>query len=170
MGIWDRFLQLYDVTVAREVALEAKYFKTGDSLVPVGKIDLQELENEGLIKIVDPEVPDLVYLKQAAVGLPIGSIEDGERDSLVVLVSGLADGLVACMKDRAAIKFAVCAGLKDALVSVEYALNDCGLRNSFLRATDKQTAFAHLRWALSEDGFQAAVSVAEVIRTQNLLG
>lgn len=165
MGIWDRFVDVYDIYLSGIVAEEAhSYVKSeirlsddpDDIKQEVYETTLDDFIAKGKITVIDLDASDMVPMTAEAHKMNVlDKIHDGEKETLAAVFSTHPQ-LVMCFKDRGAIECAVLVGLKEKCISVEKALDYCGLGRT-------------LEYGLTEERFQKIVKHAEQERVQKLL-
>lgn len=158
LQMWGTFVDQYNVLVASIVAEIEVLFYTiivngQEKQIP---IDLEDDARKGLIRIVSADLAAFSDVGTTLFEQGAPQIDDGESETIAFVLSDVMPDLNICLIDGSAIICAVMLGLKDACISVEGALNACGLGRS-------------LPDALSTTRFQRFVKEGEIKRVQSIL-
>ncbi len=152
LGLWDSFVEKNGVYLADTVRREAHFYTAGGKQFP---IDLTDDIDSGKVTIIALNASDKYPLLQEAQKMGArGGIDPGEEETLAAVFTTYPE-LTLCFKDEGAIVWAVLVGLKDKCISVEHALQQCGLGRKLVSG-------------LSEERFQRIVKAAELERVQKL--
>ncbi|MDH4157341.1 MAG: hypothetical protein OEW00_08710 [candidate division Zixibacteria bacterium] len=146
----DKFLTVNSVYLAGTVASEARY--SSDQFYGRQYIDLPSAIQAERVEVIDLDVRDLASCLDAIVKWQAPQLDDGERETIGIVYSVRRD-LILCLRDTAAIRCAVLIGLSGNVISIETALNRCGLKGK-------------LEYGDSERRFRKIVHDAETERIQ----
>ncbi|MCK4607304.1 MAG: hypothetical protein KAU35_08425 [candidate division Zixibacteria bacterium] len=164
LGLWDSFVEKNNVYLADTVVGEARFYPVGrmqfssdpnNTYIPKNPVDLTDDIDSGKITIIALNASDMIPLLQEAQKMGAHDrIHPGEEETLAAVFTTHPE-LTLCFKDRGAVECAVLVGLKDKCISVECALQQCGLGRK-------------LAYGLSEKRFRRIVKAAEQERVQKL--
>lgn len=164
LGVWDRFVDSYHVHLAQTVVEEAGFYPKSkmrfssspdDVYVANENIDLSEDIKSERITVLDLDAKDMIPLQNEAEKMGVReAIHSGEEETLAAVYHTHTQ-LTACLIDEGAIRCAVMVDLADKCISVEKALQQCGLGRN---VSDR----------LSDSRFQRIVKHAEQERVQKL--
>jgi hypothetical protein len=156
LGIWDNFVRQNSVHLSALVVEEAHFYKQGaGESTRMFEIDLRAAISDGSITIINIDVSALSPMYEEAQKLQIDqSIDAGETETIAAAYSVRTD-LTLCLIDCGAIRYATLIGLAPRCISVEEALNSCGLGRG-------------VRYNLSNKRFKSIVKAAEQERVQLL--
>lgn len=152
LGVWEAFIEAYQVHIA-------EYVLTNEVLFYVAKrtrysddeedyyeekcpIDLSAEIASGRVITIDPSASELYGIEAKAKRFGAPDIDEGEKHTIAA-VHADESGLCVCLKDRAAIEYAGLIGLAERCISVEVALNNCGLTKQ-LSGTQKDEVFKRI--------------------------
>jgi len=126
LGIWDKFIERYDVTITSIVAIEVKWASQEYQDI---KIDLYSYKEH--IKIREPEISVVgaFYTKLPNAYKNDVEVEDGEVQTLAFLCDSSADWLL-CSADHAVFRILGLLGKGEQGISLEEALKQIGLQPS----------------------------------------
>jgi hypothetical protein len=164
LGVWDAFVKAYQVHIAEYVLTDEALFyvakRTRLSSEPEDyyeekrPIDLSNEIESGEVIIVDPSASEMYRIEAEAKRFAAPDIDDGEKHTIAVVQSDNS-GLVACLKDKAAIEYAGLIGLAERCISIEAALSKCGLTK-------------HLSGSQTDEVFKRIMTTAMSKRVMNL--
>ena len=124
LGIWDKFVESYDVTVSSTVAAEAKWASQEYEDI---KIDLDTYKEH--VKIIEPEtsIASTFYTKLPNAYKDDVEVQDGEVQTLAFLCGSPADWIL-CSADGAVFRILGLLGKGEQGISLEEALKQIGLQ------------------------------------------
>jgi hypothetical protein len=128
IGLWEKFIKRYDVTIARTVVEEAVYTGRCDSFCYID-FPFEQADDQGLIKIIDKtrgEVKD--FLINSGIGTKY-RIDPGEAETLAFLVNSSED-FVLCTADGPVFSTLGFLGKAEKGISLEELLQKRGLTPS----------------------------------------
>jgi len=136
LGAWESFIETYQVHIAEYVLTEEVLFypasrtclspEPDDYYEEKRPINLADDIEAGKVIRIDPSASELHAIEEEAKRYGAPDIDDGEKHTIAA-VHGDESGLIACLKDKAAIEYAGLIGLAERCISIEAALNNCGL-------------------------------------------
>jgi hypothetical protein len=121
LGIWDTFIQRYDVSIARTVVEQALYTPDGTQ-----HIDLTPYEEKGLIKVIEVDLPVVENFVNQLGAKYKSDIHAGEKETLAFLFGSSEDWLL-CSADRTVFRVLGLFGKAEQGISLEEALAKIGL-------------------------------------------
>jgi len=155
MGILDQFLSANEVYVARTVSEESDFsVDTANPFHRKNYIDLSNYIDSGKITLLDLDAEHLCHLERRLDSLGDVYVHDGEKETIGI-VSYARNDLTMCLIDHGAIRCSVLLGMASKCVSIEQALQDCGLGRKLPRA-------------LTDKIFKETVRQAEIERIQRI--
>jgi hypothetical protein len=124
LGIWDKFVERYDVTITSTVAAEAKWASKEYTDI---KIDLDAYRDR--VKIIEQEtsVASTFYTKLPTAYKDDVEVQDGEVHTLAFLCGSPKDWLL-CSADHAVFRILGLIGKGEQGISLEEALKQIGLQ------------------------------------------
>lgn len=126
LGIWDKFIERCDVTVARVVAEESIFFVAEDSDKQFIDFGLKPWEQKGLIEIVEVPISEVKAFHDKLGPLHSAEVHAGEEETLAFLYSSSENWRV-CSSDHAVFRVLGLLGKGDRGVSLEEVLERIGL-------------------------------------------
>lgn len=150
LALWDDFIALCDVHLARTVVRESKYWE--DDLGQRHPIDLSPYERDGLVTVYDIDVSELDALTDPFGPDILVKLDPGEAESLAILCNS-KDRFLVSSADK--ITYRVLGALKrsDQGISLEETLQAIGLTKRLVHKYSK--AFRE-KW--SQRGFSEGAS------------
>ncbi|MHC4159155.1 MAG: hypothetical protein ACYSSO_08765 [Planctomycetota bacterium] len=122
LGIWDRFIKHWDVTISRIIAEDqALYTEDGEK-----HIDLKPYKEQNLVTILDVDIPIVKKFEDKFDPLYKPDIHDGEKETLAFLHESSQEWLV-CSADHAVFKILGLLGKGNQGISLEEILTKIGL-------------------------------------------
>ena len=116
LGLFEKIRKAYEIRLAREVFIEAKYYKKGRTKI---NIDLK-----GVTIIDDIDLENLGQVQKEAKQARLG-IDPGESSSIAYIMQ-TEEEITFCTCDRAAIKLISYMELEHKTISLEKALRSVG--------------------------------------------
>lgn len=158
LGIWDKFIEKCDVTIARTVAEVEVVFANKEGDKEYIDFALEPWEQKGLIKIVDVELSIVEAFYKRFDPLYKDIIHAGEKETLAFLCNSSEDWQV-CAADGAVFRVLGLLGKSDQSISLEEVLKKVGLSQSNLG--QRYTKKFRKKWT--------QIGQADYIQEQNLL-
>ncbi|RLC26951.1 MAG: hypothetical protein DRH21_00625 [Deltaproteobacteria bacterium] len=119
LGLFEKFIKAYEMSVTRTVVGETKYFKKDGQR--------QEIYIRDTVTIIDNvDIDSLMHGRNEAKEARLG-IDAGELESIAYMINAKKD-VIFCSCDAAAIKLIAYMKLDNQSISVEKALLDTGYR------------------------------------------
>lgn len=142
LGVWDDFIEKYDVTLPETVVREAAYHSLDELTGNRSGIDLSSHVEQGRITVLSAVPDELAYV---GAKLPSWLIIDPGETEAIALLSTEADleDCAFCTADQAAVKAAVMIGISERCESLELLLSRVGMTKSL---PDHFTSDAPKRW------------------------
>ena len=128
LGIWEKLIEKVEISVSSIVAhKEALFYTEKENGIPE-PINLRRLIDEGSIKEIGATPAEMTAFYSKFDSVFVGSMHDGEAESLTLIMHGTIDDTLYCSGDARAIQALAMIGHSDAGVSFETLLKQTGLQ------------------------------------------
>lgn len=147
LGLWKSLINNYQVHVPAMVVHKEVYYYTdekGDEL----PVNLNDYVAKNQIVMLEAEISDFQnFNEHVRAEYTDRRVDPGEKEAMVLLMSGRYDDYKFCTGDQAAIKVLSAIGLRQSGVSLEKLLKDIGQKNKVKKIRNNFTEQTFQYWS-----------------------